>query len=203
MSTSHSGSALGGFSLDSAELTRSAVTSIRVALGVGGAVSLIIGLLITFQPQAAATTIAILLGVYFIFAGLAYLGIGIFSRGLSGGARALDIILGVLFLIGAGLAFANLSGTVAFLAVFLGVAIGILWIIEGVATLVQLGDAPSRGWAVFFAIISITACIMLLFAPVWGAQLLFLIAGIALIVLGVVQIIRAFRFGRGITATST
>jgi uncharacterized membrane protein HdeD (DUF308 family) len=140
-----SGSALGGFSLDSAELTKSAVTSIRVALGVGGTVALIIGLLITFQPQATATTIAVLLGVYFIFAGLVYVGIGIFSRGISGGARALDIILGVLFLIGAGLAFANLSGTVEFLAVFLGVLIGILWIVEGAATLSYSSAMPHRG----------------------------------------------------------
>ena len=187
-----SGSALGGFSLDAAELTKSVITSIRVALGVSGAVALIIGLLITFQPQAAAATIAILLGIYFLFAGLTYLGIGIFSRGVSGGTRALNIILGVLFLIGAALAFGNVSGTVAFLAVFLGLMI--------VASLMQLGDTPSRGWTVIFAIISIIAGIALLFAPVWGAQLLFLLAGIALIVLGVVQIIRAFTFGRGVVA---
>lgn len=195
-----SGSALSGFSLDAAELTKSVITSIRVALGVSGAVALIIGLLITFQPQAAAATIAILLGIYFLFAGLTYLGIGIFSRGVSGGTRALNIILGVLFLIGAALAFGNVSGTVAFLAVFLGLMIGILWIVEGVASLMQLGDTPSRGWTVIFAIISIIAGIALLFAPVWGAQLLFLLAGIALIVLGVVQIIRAFTFGRGVVA---
>lgn len=195
-----SGSALSAFSLDSAELTKSAVNTIRVALGVGGVVALVVGLLVTFQPQAAATTIAILLGIYFIVAGLVYVGIGIFARGISGGTRTLDILLGLLFLVGAGLAFANLSGTVAFLAVFLGILIGVLWIIEGITTLVQLGDAPSRGWAVFFAIVSIVAGIALLFAPVWGAQLLFLVTGIALIVLGVMQVIRAFTFGRGVTA---
>ncbi|MGO4105631.1 HdeD family acid-resistance protein [Leifsonia sp. YAF41] len=201
MST-QSGSALGGYSFTSGDLTKSAVNGIRIALGVGGVVTLLIGLLITFQPQAAAATIAILLGIYFIVAGLVYVGIGIFARGISGGARALDIILGVLFLIGAGLAFGNLSGTVEFLAVFLGIAIGILWIIEGVATLVQLGDAPSKTWAVILAIVSIIAGIALLFAPLWGAQLLFLLTGIALIVIGVVQIIRAFTFGRGITTTA-
>ncbi|MEL4318352.1 DUF308 domain-containing protein [Leifsonia sp. YIM 134122] len=200
--SNESGSALSVFSLDSAELAPAAVNTIRVALGVGGAIALIIGLLITFQPQAAATTIAILLGIYFVVAGLVYVGIGTFARGIAGGARALDIILGVLFLIGAWLAFANLSGTVAFLAVFLGIVIGILWIIEGIATLAQLGDAPSRGWAIFIAIVSIIAGAALLFAPVWGAQLLFLVTGIALIVLGVMQVIRAFTFGRGAASTA-
>jgi uncharacterized membrane protein HdeD (DUF308 family) len=202
MSTPRSGSTLSGFSLDSAELSQSAVNSIRIALGVGGAIALIIGLLITFQPQAAAATLAILLAIYFAIAGLAYVGIGIFARGISGGARALAIILGVLFLVGAGLAFANLSATVTFLAGFLGIVIGILWILEGVATLVQLGDAPSKAWAVFFAIVSIVAGIALLFAPLWGAQLLFLLMGITLIVLGAVQIIRALTFGRGIATAA-
>ena len=197
--SSESGSALSAFSLDSAELTASAVTTIRIALGVGGAIALIIGLLITFQPQAAATTIAVLLGIYFVVAGLVYVAVGIFARGIAGGARALDIILGVLFLVGAGLAFANLSSTVTFLAVLLGIVIGVLWIIEGITTLAQLGDAPSRGWAIFIAIVSIIAGVALLFAPVWGAQLLFLVTGIALIVLGVMQVIRAFTFGRGVT----
>ncbi|KQX08006.1 MULTISPECIES: HdeD family acid-resistance protein [unclassified Leifsonia] len=191
-----SGAALSVFSLDSAALSRTAVNSIRAALGIGGAVALIVGLLITFQPEAAATTIAVLLGVYFVIAGVVYVVVGITARGLSGAARALDACLGVLFLVGAGLAFANLSGTVAFLAGFLGIVIGVLWIVEGIATLVQLSDAPSKGWAVVIAIVSILAGIALLFAPVWGARLLFLVTGVALIVLGIMQIVRAFTFGR-------
>jgi uncharacterized membrane protein HdeD (DUF308 family) len=202
MSTSRSDSATGGLALDSAGLTASEVNSIRIALGIGGAIALIIGLLITFQPQAAAATIAILLAIYFAIAGVAYVGIGVFARGSSGGARTMQIILGVLFLIGAVLAFTNLSATVSFLAGFLGVVIGILWIIDGIVTLVQMGDAPSKVWALFFGIISIVGGLALLFAPLLGAQILFLIAGIALIVLGAVQIVRALTFGRGVTATA-
>jgi uncharacterized membrane protein HdeD (DUF308 family) len=202
MSIPSSGSSTGGFTVDSAGLSSSEINAIRIALGVGGAVAVIIGLVITFQPQAAAATIAILLAIYFIIAGLAYVGIGIFARGISGGARALQIILGLLFLIGAVIAFANLSATVTFFAAFIGFVIGILWIIDGVVTLVQLGDAPSKAWAIFFGIVSIVAGIALLFAPLLGAQVLFLLAGITLIVLGVVQIIRALTFGRGVTAAS-
>jgi len=200
--TMRSGSVSGGFALDSAGLTASEVNSIRIALGVGGAVAVVIGLLITFQPQAAAATIAILLAIYFAIAGLAYVGIGVFARGISGGARAVQIILGVLFLIGAVLAFTNLSATVSFLASFLGIVVGALWIIDGVATLAQLGDAPSKAWAIFFGIVSILGGLALLFAPLLLAQVLFLIAGITLIVLGVVQIIRALRFGRRTTANA-
>ena len=60
-------------------------------------------------------------------------------------------------------------------------------------------DAGSRGWAIFFGILSILAGIVVLFSPLWGIAILFVIAGIALIVLGIVQIVRAFTFGRGVT----
>lgn len=190
------------FSLDSEELSKSAINTVRATLGISGVVALIVGLLITFWPKDSAVVLTAILAVYFLIAGIAYLGLGIFSKGISGGARALDIILGLLFIVGAVLAFANLSATTAFLGLFIGILIGVLWIVEGVVALVQLGDAPSKGWAVFFAILSILAGLVLLFSPLYVVALWWLI-GIALIVLGIVQIVRAFTFGRGASATAT
>ena len=202
MSSPQSNTVFAAFSLDSAELSKSAVNTVRTALGVSGAVALIVGILITFWPKNSLLVITVILGIYFIIAGIAYAGLGIFSKGISGGARALDIILGVLFVIGGVIALANVQATAEVLAVFFGILIGILWIVEGIVTLVQSGDAPSRGWAIFFGILSIVAGIVLLFSPLWGAIVLFIIAGISLIVLGIVQIVRAFTFGRGATAAA-
>ncbi|MEJ3404123.1 DUF308 domain-containing protein [Rathayibacter sp. YIM 133350] len=202
MSTPVSGSLFDAFSLDAKQLAKSTVNSVRIALGISGVVALLVGILITFWPKSAAAAITVLLAVYFIVAGLAYLAIGIFSKGLTGGARALDIILGVLYVIAGVLALFNVAGTAAFLAVFLGLLVGIAWIVEGVVTLAQLGDAPSKGWAIFFAVLSIVAGIFLLFSPVWGAIVLFWFAGISLIVLGLMQIVRAFTFGRGVAAAA-
>jgi uncharacterized membrane protein HdeD (DUF308 family) len=202
MSSPQSNTVFAAFSLDSAELSKSAINTVRTALGVSGAVALIVGILITFWPKNSLLVITVILGIYFIIAGLAYAGLGIFSKGISGGARALDIILGVLFVIGGVIALANVQATAEVLAVFFGILIGILWIVEGIVTLVQSGDAPSRGWAIFFGILSVVAGIVLLFSPLWGAIVLFIIAGISLIVLGIVQIVRAFTFGRGATAAA-
>ena len=195
-----SASPFSAYSLDAKSLTKSTVNTVRVALGLSGVVALLIGILIVFWPNKAAAAITVLLAIYLLIAGLAYVGIGIFAKGISGGARAIDIILGVLFVVGAIVAFANIATAAATLAILIGLLVGIAWIIEGVVTLVQMGDAPSRAWAIFFAIISIIAGITLLFSPLWGAVLLFVLAGIALIVLGIVQIVRAFTFGRGVTA---
>ena len=88
--------------------------------------------------------LAWILGLYFIIAGIAYLGLGIFSKGISGGARTLDIVLGLLFIVGGVVVLANPNEAAVFLGLFLGILIGILWIIEGIVALVQSGDASSR-----------------------------------------------------------
>ncbi|MCI2958654.1 DUF308 domain-containing protein [Agromyces atrinae] len=191
-------SAFASFSLNGKDLTKSAISAIRVALGVSGVVALIIGIIITVWTKEAALVLTALIGVYFIVAGLAYLGIGLFAKGLSGGARALDIILGVLLVISSIIVFTNLTDSAVILGIFLGVFIGVLWIVEGVVALVQSGDSGSRGWAIFFGIVSLIAGIVVLFSPLWGTVVLFIFAGISLIVLGVLQIVRAFTFGKGV-----
>lgn len=187
------------FSLDAAELSKSAINTVRTTLGISGAVALIVGLMITFWPKDSAVVLTIILGIYLLIAGIAYLGLGIFSKGISGGARALDIILGILFIIGGIFAVANPTESAVVLGVFLGILIGVLWIVEGIVALAQLGDAPSKGWAIFFGILSILAGIVLLFSPLYVVVLWWII-GISLIVLGIIQIVRAFTFGRGVTA---
>ena len=202
MSSPQSDNVFAGFSLNSANLSKSAVNTVRTTLGISGAVALIVGLMITFWPKNSAVVLTVILGIYLIIAGLAYVGLGIFSKGISGGARALDIILGALFVIGGIVAVVNPSESAVVLGIFLGILIGILWIVEGVVALVQSGDAPSKAWAIFFGILSIIAGIVLLFSPMF-VVVLWWILGISLIVLGIIQIVRAFRFGRGETTTTT
>ncbi|HET6673677.1 MAG TPA: DUF308 domain-containing protein [Agromyces sp.] len=201
MSSPQSNTLFASFSLDSANLSKEATNVVRTTLGISGAVALIVGLLITFWPKNSAVVLTVILGIYLIIAGLAYVGLGIFSKGISGGARALDIILGVLFVIGGVLAVANPTESAVVVGIFLGVLIGILWIVEGIVALVQSSDAPSRGWAIFFGILSIIAGIVLLFSPLY-VVVLWWILGIGLIVLGIMQIVRAFSFGRGAKAAT-
>ena len=201
MSSPQSNTLFASFSLDSANLSKEATNVVRTTLGISGAVALIVGLMITFWPKNSAVALTVILGIYLIIAGLAYVGLGIFSKGISGGARALDIILGVLFVIGGVLAVANPTESAVVVGIFLGVLIGILWIVEGIVALVQSSDAPSRGWAIFFGILSIIAGIVLLFSPLY-VVVLWWILGIGLIVLGIMQIVRAFTFGRGAKAAT-
>jgi len=201
MSSPQSSTVFAAFTLDSSNLSKSAINTVRTTLGITGAIALIVGIFITVWPEKTAIAFVYILAIYLIIAGIAYVGLGIFSKGISGGARALDIILGVLFVIGGVLALVNAPQAATVLAVFLGILIGILWIVEGVVALVQSGDSPSKGWTIFFGILSIVAGIVLLFSPLY-VVVLWWILGISLIVLGIIQIVRAFRFGRGATAAA-
>lgn len=173
---------------------KSAVNGIRTALGVGGVISVIVGILILVWPGKTAMVVAAIIAIYAIAAGLVYAGLGIFSKSKGGWARIGHIVLGILFIIAGVLAFMNLGAATAWLALFLGILVGIMWIVEGIVSLSTLGDARSKGWTIFFAILSIVAGIILLFSPLWGAAVLWWLLGISLVVLGIIQVIRAFTF---------
>jgi uncharacterized membrane protein HdeD (DUF308 family) len=176
------------------EAEKSAVNGIRTALGVGGVLALIVGILILVWPGKTAAVVTVIIAIYAIAAGLVYAGLGIFSKTKGGWARVGHIALGILFIIAGIVALFNIGQTTAWLALFLGILIGIMWIVEGIVALSTLGDAASKGWSIFFAILSIIAGIIVLFAPVWGVIVLWWILGISLIVLGIINIVRAFTF---------
>jgi len=171
-----------------------AVSGIRTALGLGGIVALIVGILILVWPGKTAMVVVAIIAVYAIVAGLIYAGLGIFSKGMSGWARVGHLIGGIVFIVAGIIAFVNLPAATGWFGVFLGILVGIMWIVEGVVSLTNLGDASSKGWTIFFAIISIIAGIVLLFSPLWGAVVLWWLLGISLVVLGIIQIVRAFTF---------
>ncbi|MFC8683005.1 HdeD family acid-resistance protein [Microbacterium ureisolvens] len=176
------------------EAEKSAVNGIRTALGVGGVLAIIVGILILVWPAKSAAVVTAIIAIYAIAAGLVYAGLGIFSKTKGGWARVGHIALGILFIIAGVVALFNLGQTTAWLALFLGILVGIMWIVEGIVALSTLGDAASKGWSIFFAILSIIAGIILLFTPVWGIAVLWWLLGISLIVLGIINVVRAFTF---------
>ncbi|MEI3848230.1 MULTISPECIES: DUF308 domain-containing protein [unclassified Microbacterium] len=176
------------------EAEKSAVNGIRTALGIGGVLAVIVGILVLVWPGKTAAVVTAIIAIYAIAAGLVYAGLGIFSKTKGGWARVGHIVLGILFIIAGIVALLNLGQATAWLALFLGILVGIMWIVEGIVALSTLGDAASKVWSVIFAILSIIAGIILLFSPIWGAAVLWWLLGIALIVLGIINIVRAFTF---------
>lgn len=173
---------------------KSAVSTVRVTLGLIGLLALIAGILILVWPQKVAEVVVAIIAIYAIVAGVVYAAMGVFSKTRGGWARVGHIVLGIIFVIAGIVALANLGTATGWFAVFFGIFVGVAWIIEGIVSLSTLGGAGSKGWTIFFAILSIIAGIILITSPLWGAAVLWLLLGISLAVLGIIQIVRAFTF---------
>jgi len=182
---------------ESSTAVKSSTNVIRIVFGIGGLVAVVLGIMILVWPLKTASIIAAFIAIYAIIAGLVYLGIGIFSKRLGVWSRIGHIVLGLLFIVAGIVAFTDLGNATLVLAFVVTLLIGISWIVEGIVALTVLGAVESKGWTIFYAIISILAGLAVLLAPIWAAALLWVFLGIALIVLGVVQIIRAFMVKTG------
>lgn len=162
----------------------------RLALIVGGLAAIVFGVAILVWPTKVAVAITAIIAVYAIIAGVVYIALGFFSRGVRLGGRIGHIVLGLLFVIAGIYAFSSLNQSAAFLAIFLTVLVGVLWIVEGVVSLTTLGEAGSKLFTIVFSILSIVAGFILLSSPLWGAAFLWWFFGIALVVLGILNALR-------------
>lgn len=192
MSMSGSTFGFGGLSLEVSELTRKVVRGIRTGMVVTGVLSVVLGALVLFWPGATLDVIAVLFGLYFVVAGAVRVVTGLVTP-LLGGLRVLNILIGLLLLIAGVAAIRNPLASLSVLALFIGIA----WIVEGIMSLTEVESGGSRWYAIIYGIVSIIAGVVVLFLPVSSLAALVIFGGIALVVLGIVEVVRAFSFGRG------
>ncbi|TFD93842.1 hypothetical protein E3T61_02170 [Cryobacterium lactosi] len=189
-------SAVFAITVDPRQLSPREISGIRVAFAVSGVVALAIGTILLVWTEATLSVIAVLFGLYFVISGVVRIVRGAASTGSSAGGRVLNIVLGVLVLILGILAIRNPEGSLA----VLGLLVGIVWIVEGVAALVEFTTDSSRWPGIVLGVVGILAGVIVLFAPVATIGVLVTIGGIMLIVSGLVQLVRGFTFGRGVAA---
>ena len=174
----------------------SAFKAIRVSLGVAGVISLIAGIVLLVWPVKSAVIVTGIFASYLIVAGLVYIGLGIFSSSKGGWARVGHIVLGLLYVAAGIIAFANLGAAALTLAVITVVFIGVSWLFDGIVSLTLLAGDGSRIWTIVYAVLSIIAGVYVLFNVLAAGVVLWIFLGVSLVVLGLVQIIRAFTLGR-------
>lgn len=175
---------------------KSLFKSIRITLAVSGAVALIAGIVLLVWPLKTAVLVTGIIAAYLIIAGLVYIGLGIFSGKKGGWARVGHIVLGLLYVVAGVIAFLNLTAATVTLALVTAIFLGISWIVDGVVALTLLNKDGSKAWTIIYAILSIAAGIIVLFSPLLAAVALWWVLGITLVVLGVIQIVRAITLGR-------
>ena len=185
-------------SMNSRELSNAEITGVRLGIAGTGLLALVVGILILVWPETPVAILGVLFGLYFLISGIVHVARGLFTKGASGGSRVLNILLGVLLIVGGIVAIRNPLDSLA----ILGMLIGISWIVEGVAGLVEAAPDSSRWFGMVFGAVAIVAGVVVLFSPVESVTVLVVIGGVFLVLSGIFQLVQAFMFGRGRRATS-
>lgn len=156
-----------------------------------GILSLAIGVIALVWPGKTVVVFAIFFGAWLLVSGIFQV-IEAFSSGLDGGARAMYAISGVCGIILGLMCFRGALQAAEIFALLLGLA----WLIRGVLTFVTgltAKGTSGRGWVIFGGVVLFLGGVVILVWPAISLVTLALVAGIWLIVFGVVEIIGAFQ----------
>ena len=152
-----------------------------------GALTLILGVIVSLHPTASLNVVAVLLGVLMILSGLFHL-VRVFDADEL--HRVWDGIAGLLFIVIGVVLIRHLHLTRALIGLF----VGITWIVQGVAALI--GGVSSaragRGWLIAFGAVSVIAGIVVAATPASSLNVLATLLGIWFVIMGIFEIAGGF-----------
>lgn len=160
-----------------------------------GVVSVIAGVLALAWPGRTLVVLAVLFGIQLIVSGIVRLVMSISYDEASVGARVLSAILGALGLLVGLYAVRHVVITV----LALGLVLGIYWTIDGVGQLmaaIEHPQLPGRGVVAASGVLGLISGIILLSWPGLSVLTLAVVAGIALLAFGVMQLVAASQLRR-------
>ncbi|MEU6593509.1 HdeD family acid-resistance protein [Streptomyces sp. NPDC046881] len=165
-----------------------AVWQVVLLTGIG---SLVLGVLVLIWPDASLLVAGVLFGLYLVYSGIMQL-VSAFGTHRATSLRVLAFISGALSIVLGLFCFRGPMQSILLLALWIGIG----WVIRGITqTLAAVHDSrmPARGWQIFLGILTFIAGIVLIDSPFESISVLTLVSGIWLVVVGVVEIVTAFR----------
>jgi uncharacterized membrane protein HdeD (DUF308 family) len=164
------------------------------AVLVTGVAALILGILVLLWPGASLVAAGVLFGVYLVVSGVLQL-VSAFGTHRTTSLRVLAFASGALSILLGLLCFRGAMQSILLLALWIGIG----WLIRGITqTIAAIHDrtAPARGWQIFLGILTFVAGIVLIDSPLQSVAVLTLVGGWWLVVVGVMEIVTAFRVRR-------
>ena len=177
---------------NSAEATKKTVKTVRTGLIIGAVITAIVGILMLAFPQDSAILAAIIFGIFVLIRGIVRVIVGIGGPGLTGLGRTLSIITGVILLAAGVVILLNITVGVQVLAIIIGIS----WIIDGIATLIESSRAAARAFSIVTGIISVLAGVAMFFLGGQGVAIIMIVIGAVALALAVVQVVGAIAVGR-------
>ncbi|MGW0206813.1 HdeD family acid-resistance protein [Streptomyces sp. NPDC003233] len=157
---------------------------------VTGTASLVLGVLVLGWPGPSLLVAGVLFGLYLLTSGVFQL-VAAFGTHRATSLRVLAFISGALSILLGLLCFRGPMQSI----LLLGLWIGIGWLIRGITqTIAAAQDSrmPGRGWQILLGVLTFVAGIVLIDAPFRSVAVLTLVAGVWLLVVGIVEIVTAF-----------
>jgi uncharacterized membrane protein HdeD (DUF308 family) len=182
---------------DAQPSSRSLLAASWQATVILGALTLILGVVVSFHPSGSLNVLAVLLGILMILSGIFHL-IRVFDpqelhRVWLGIAGLMFIVVGVILI-----RHLHLTRAV------IGLIIGITWIVQGLAALIGgiSSDArEGRAWWIAFGVISLIAGIVVAATPASSLNVLAVLLGIWFIIMGIFEIIGGLMLRRELRVT--
>ena len=161
-----------------------------------GVLTIVLGGIVLAWPGPTLLVASTLFGVYLLLTGFVGLFMA-FTLPRSAGMRVLLFISGILSVVLAILSFRHFGDAYAILLLSLWIGIGFIFQgVSAIAAAIGESELPGRGWSVVLGVISVIAGLVVLVWPFDSIVVLVVVAGVWLVILGVVQIIHSFQIRR-------
>jgi uncharacterized membrane protein HdeD (DUF308 family) len=158
-----------------------------------GVLTIVLGGIVLAWPGPTILVASTLFGVYLLLTGFVGLFMA-FTLPRSAGMRVLLFISGILSVVLAILSFRHFGDAYAILLLSLWIGIGFIFQgVSAIAAAIGESNLPGRGWSVVLGVISVIAGLVILVWPFDSIVVLVVVAGVWLVILGVVEIIHSFQ----------
>lgn len=158
---------------------------------VAGLVSLALGIIVFVWPKQTLLVVGVLFGLYLLVIGIVQL-VAAFGTHATPALRVLAFISGAICVLLGLLCFRSAAQSLLLLAIWIGIG----WLFRGIthlAAVISDPDMPARGWQAFAGAANTLAGVLLMVWPVGSIAALTILAGCWLVILGLVEIVTAFR----------
>jgi uncharacterized membrane protein HdeD (DUF308 family) len=155
-----------------------------------GVLNVILGVVMLVWPGPSIIVAAVLFGVYLALSGVAEFIAAVSLPAASAAARVLLLVSSAASVILAVLAFRHFEEGYGIVLLAIWIAVGFVFRgVSAAAAAISDHAFPGRGWAIFFGIVSVIAGIVVLAYPFDSIVVLILVAGVWLIIIGVLEIV--------------
>ncbi|NYJ07547.1 HdeD family acid-resistance protein [Petropleomorpha daqingensis] len=169
------------------DATPSKHTGVRVAVGLLGLAALVIGIVLLFNPVAAAKTLALLIGLSLLIGGLLEIAVGWDS-----GRRWASVVLGAILVIGGILAAAWPGATLFTVAFITGLSLIVHGAVRVGVAIVARREIPGWGWLALAGAVNVLIGVIAIAWPQATVFVLSFVLGLQIAVFGLLLLCAAF-----------